>query len=173
MVSLDRRAESDTFFFGRRTRAVVPEGIWFTSVNAAAVPHSSAHDVVNCLFACQSSRFVPDSSLFDSHIIPMRRDITGLMTLVSERMSVIAGLLFHIIAVITHITARVSVITALMSRITREKSVMTAQRIDITGDVSVVIRIVWHINRDTWLISGGMWQTKNELWNVIGELIGG
>ncbi len=136
--SLGCRTVSDSSLFVCRTRAVVPEGSGLTSVSPAVVPHSSVYEVVSRFLACHSSRFVPDRSTFDSHIIPMRRDITEPMPLVSERMSVITGLSFHTIAVITHTTAGVSVITALMPRITHKMSVMTALTTEITGVVFVI-----------------------------------
>jgi hypothetical protein len=47
------------------------------------VSRTSAHDVVTSPFARQTPRFAPDITFFDSHIIPMMRDISSLMIVIS------------------------------------------------------------------------------------------
>ena len=54
----------------------MPDGNLFTSAGAAAVPRTSARDIVGSPFAGQTPRFAPDSTSFDSHITPMMKDMT-------------------------------------------------------------------------------------------------
>ena len=70
----------------RPTLAVTPESNRFTPVGAAAVPRTSARDIVSSPFASQIAHFALDSSFFDSHSSPMTRDITELVNEISAMM---------------------------------------------------------------------------------------
>jgi hypothetical protein len=60
----------------RRTLAATPEDNLFTPVGTAAVPRTSARDILSSPFAGQTPRFAPDTTFFDSHITPMTKDMT-------------------------------------------------------------------------------------------------
>ncbi len=127
----------------------MPDGNRFTSIGTRVVSRTPAHDIVSSPLARQSFRFAPDSTFFMTHIRPMRKVMTELVTVISALMSLI-------IAVMPVITAPMIVLIALMSLIIRVMSVMTALMTDITEVMSVIIRIMW-------LISGMIWLFKNVL----------
>jgi hypothetical protein len=147
----------------RRRLAVTPESNRFTSVGAAAVSRTPAHDIVGSPFARQTSRFGPDRSFFDSHSSRMTRDMTELMMIISARVFLIIPLLFHVIAVMSVISALMTVIIALMSLIIRVMPVMTARMTDMTKVMSILIRMMWFIIRMTCLM-------KKVMSDIIGKL---
>jgi hypothetical protein len=130
---------------------VSPEADPFTSVGTAAVPRSSARDVVSSQFAGQAPRFAADTASFDNHVVPMRRDIRALMRITNVPMSLLIAVSFHIAAVAPVIIALMRVIIALMFLVIRVMFVVNALTTDITGVMSVIIGIMWLVIGMTWL----------------------
>ncbi len=116
-----------------------------------AILRSSARDVLSNPFARQAPRFAPDITFFDSHIIPMMKDTSTLMIVISALMPLIIALLFHVTAVMPVITALMIVVIAVMFLIIRVMFVMIALTTDITGVMSIIIRIMWLVIGMTWL----------------------
>jgi hypothetical protein len=163
----------------RRTLADMTESNRFMSLGTPPVSRTPFHDIVSSFVARQTSRFGPDTSLFDSqtsrfephssffdsHSSRRMRDMTELMTIITAPVSLMVALLFHITAVLSVIRARMTVILALLSLILRMMPVMTALMIDMTEVVSVVLRM-------KRLISGVLWLSKDELSDTPGKLTG-